>query len=82
MLALGTVAPDFKLSDTGGRTVSLADFKDQPALLVMFICNHCPYVKHIRAELAHWAATTCRAGRRSWPSVPTTWRIIRTTVRP
>ncbi|MEW6301866.1 MAG: thioredoxin family protein [Verrucomicrobiota bacterium] len=53
MLPLGTRAPDFQLPDvTTGRTVSLADFKDAPALLVMFICNHCPYVKHIRAELA------------------------------
>ncbi|HSW46434.1 MAG TPA: thioredoxin family protein [Phycisphaerae bacterium] len=52
MLPLGTKAPDFSLPDTGGRAVSLGDFKDAPALLVMFICNHCPYVKHVRAELA------------------------------
>ena len=52
MLPLGTTAPDFKLPDTGGKTVALADFKDKPALLVLFICNHCPYVKHIRSELA------------------------------
>jgi peroxiredoxin len=55
MLALGTVAPDFALPDTQGRTVSLSDFRNAPALLVMFICNHCPYVKHIRAELAKLA---------------------------
>ncbi len=55
MLPLGTTAPDFKLPDTNGKTVSLADFKDQPALLVLFICNHCPYVKHIRAGLAQLA---------------------------
>ena len=55
MLPLGTTAPDFTLPDTNGKTVSLADFKDKPALLVMFICNHCPYVKHIRAGLAQLA---------------------------
>lgn len=52
MLPLGTTAPDFQLPDTNGKMVSLVDFKDAPALLVLFICNHCPYVKHIRAELA------------------------------
>ncbi len=52
MLPLGTAAPDFRLPDTNGKTVSLADFKDKPALLVIFMCNHCPYVKHIRAGLA------------------------------
>jgi len=51
MLALGTAAPGFKLPDTNGKTVSLADFRGKP-VLVMFICNHCPFVKHIRAELA------------------------------
>ncbi len=55
MLPLGTVAPDFRLPDTNGKTVSLADFKNAPALLVMFICNHCPYVIHIRAGLAQLA---------------------------
>lgn len=55
MLPLGTTAPDFKLPDTNGKTVSLADFKDKPALLVLFICNHCPYVKHIRSGLAQLA---------------------------
>ena len=52
MLPLGTTAPDFRLPDTRGKFVSLADLNDAPALLVMFICNHCPYVKHIRAGLA------------------------------
>jgi peroxiredoxin len=55
MLPLGTAAPDFKLPDTNGKTVARADFKDQPALLVIFMCNHCPYVKHIRSGLAHLA---------------------------
>jgi peroxiredoxin len=52
MLPLGTVAPAFQLPDTDGKTVTLADFKGSPALLVAFICNHCPYVKHVRHELA------------------------------
>ena len=52
MLPLGTTAPDFKLPDTNDKTVSPADFKDKSALLVLFICNHCPYVKHIRTGLA------------------------------
>jgi len=55
MLALGTTAPDFKLPDTDGKVISLADFKDKSALLVLFICNHCPYVKHIRTGLAQLA---------------------------
>jgi peroxiredoxin len=55
MLELGTLAPDFSLPDTDGRTVSLDDFRDAKALLVMFICNHCPYVKHVQHELARVA---------------------------
>ena len=52
MLPLGTAAPDFRLPDTEGRTVALEDFKHAPGLLVAFICNHCPFVRHIRRELA------------------------------
>src|ERR1700723_2918980 len=52
MLPLGTAAPGFRLPDTDGKTVSLDEFKGAPALLVAFICNHCPYVKHVRHELA------------------------------
>jgi peroxiredoxin len=55
MLALGTTAPDFRLPDTTGRIVRRDDFKAAPALLVAFICNHCPYVKHIRSGLAAFA---------------------------
>lgn len=55
MLALGTSAPDFSLSDAAGHTVSLADFAGSKALLVAFICNHCPYVKHVAAGLAQLA---------------------------
>ena len=53
MLALGTKAPDFELPDVvTGRTVSIRDFDGERALLVMFICRHCPYVRHVRSELA------------------------------
>ncbi|MHC4456107.1 MAG: thioredoxin family protein [Planctomycetota bacterium] len=51
MLPLGTSAPDFNLPDTRGNIVSLADFKEAPALLVIFMCNHCPFVKHILSYL-------------------------------
>ncbi len=52
MLALGTAAPGFALpTTTGSETSSLADYEGSP-LLVMFLSNHCPFVKHIRAELA------------------------------
>lgn len=53
MLDLGTPAPDFSLEDVvSGRNVALASFKDAKALLVMFICRHCPFVKHVQHELA------------------------------
>ena len=53
MLPLGSIAPPFRLPDSvSGKTVSLDDFKASSALLVMFICNHCPFVKHVRDELA------------------------------
>lgn len=52
MLPLGTPAPEFSLPDTSGKRVSLEDFRTCKALLVMFISNHCPFVKHVRAELA------------------------------
>ena len=55
MLTLGTQAPDFSLPDTDGKTVSLDDFADAEALLVMFICNHCPFVVHVADELAKLA---------------------------
>jgi peroxiredoxin len=52
MLPLGTKAPDFSLVNVDGRTVSLADFDGAPALLVIFMCNHCPFVKHLAGALA------------------------------
>ena len=57
MLDLGTQAPDFSLLEPAtGNTVSLSDFSDTKGLLVVFMCNHCPYVKHIDAELAQGLA--------------------------
>jgi peroxiredoxin len=55
MLSLGTPAPDFTLPDTAGRLVSLAEFAAAPALAVVFLCNHCPYVKHLQTGLAQFA---------------------------
>lgn len=55
MLPLGTQAPDFELLSTDGNKVALADFRSARLLLVAFICNHCPFVKHIRTELAQLA---------------------------
>lgn len=55
MLSLGTHAPNFLLYDTDENMVALADFEDARALLVMFLCNHCPYVKHIQYALADFA---------------------------
>lgn len=53
MLALGTKAPDFSLPDVvSGKEVSLKDFSDKKTLLVMFICRHCPYVKHVEKEIS------------------------------
>ncbi|NJM19042.1 MAG: thioredoxin family protein [Richelia sp. RM2_1_2] len=53
MLALGTKAPDFQLPDVvSGETISLSTFADKKAILVMFICRHCPFVKHVQEELA------------------------------
>ena len=54
MLELGTSAPEFTLPDTTGASVSLSDYGDAPALVVAFICNHCPFVVHIREALAEF----------------------------
>ena len=54
MLALGTKAPDFQLPDVvSGQTISLETFAGKEAFVVMFICRHCPFVKHIQVELAN-----------------------------
>lgn len=52
MLPLGTTAPDFSLPNVDGRTVSLADAVGPKGTVVMFICNHCPFVKHVADQLA------------------------------
>lgn len=56
MLELGTPAPDFLLKNTKGDNVGLSDFSDKPALLVVFICNHCPYVIHIADAFSAFAS--------------------------
>ncbi|MEO1351621.1 MAG: thioredoxin family protein [Cyanobacteria bacterium J06635_15] len=54
MLPLGTPAPDFQLPDVvSGKIITLADFVGKQALLIMFICQHCPFVKHVQVELAN-----------------------------
>ncbi len=55
MLPLGTKAPAFSLPDVENKSVSLADFSGTPAYLVVFMCNHCPYVKHVAPQLAQLA---------------------------
>lgn len=52
MLKLGTEAPEFTLADAYGKKHSLGDARGSDAVLVMFICNHCPFVKHVRREIA------------------------------
>lgn len=55
MLPLGTKAPDFSLPNVDGSTVSLSEFGGKPALLVIFMCNHCPFVKHLAEGIAEFA---------------------------
>lgn len=55
MLPLGTTAPDFSLPNVDGSTVSRSDFEGRNGLLVIFMCNHCPFVIHLREELAKFA---------------------------
>lgn len=56
MPTVGSQAPDFSLLNVDGRTVSLSDFAGKKGLLVIFMCNHCPFVKHVAAELARLAS--------------------------
>ena len=55
MLPLGTTAPPFSLPNVDGKIVSIDDFKTSRGLVVIFMCNHCPFVKHLRAGLAQFA---------------------------
>jgi peroxiredoxin len=56
MISLGTPAPSFSLPSVDGISVRLEDFADAPLLLVAFLCNHCPYVRHIEAALGELTA--------------------------
>jgi peroxiredoxin len=62
MLKLGANAPAFELPDPSGRAFALAGFDGSPALLVAFICSHCPFVKHVRAGFAALAAEYQKRG--------------------
>jgi peroxiredoxin len=62
MLSLGTQSPNFSLPATDHTIVSLSDFSTYQALLVMFMCNHCPYVKHVADELKRLADHYMPAG--------------------
>ena len=63
MLPLGTPAPEFRLPEpASGRQVALADFASSPALVVAFVCNHCPYVIHLRTALAEFGRDCTRRG--------------------
>jgi len=62
MPELGMPAPDFRLPDTDGRIVTRDDFRDAPGLLVIFMCNHCPYVVHVKEALAEFAREYLRKG--------------------
>jgi peroxiredoxin len=62
MLPLGTMAPAFSLVNVDGRIVSLDDFAGAPALLVIFMCNHCPYVIHLADSLARFTAEYMEKG--------------------
>ena len=62
MMALGAPAPDFHLPDTDNKMVSREDFDSKKALLVVFMCNHCPFVKHLRSALAAFADRNMKSG--------------------
>lgn len=62
MVPLGTKAPSFSLPDTGGKLVSIDNFKSSPALLVVFLCNHCPFVKHVLPHFVQLAQDYQRRG--------------------
>jgi thiol-disulfide isomerase/thioredoxin len=71
MLPLGTQAPDFHLPDVvSGKSISLATFAEKKALLVMFICQHCPFVKHIKAELAQLGKDYIPSNWELWQLAP------------
>ncbi len=55
MLPIGTKAPDFILPDPTGKQIALSDFSEAPATFIIFMCNHCPYVKHLQKQLTEIA---------------------------
>ena len=80
MLPLGTPAPPFALRDVaGGQSYLLDSFADKTALLVMFICRHCPYVVHVEYEIAKLGRTTSTRGLASSVSAATIRRSIQKT---
>jgi thiol-disulfide isomerase/thioredoxin len=62
LLQLSAPAPPFNLPDPSGRMLSLADVRGTPGLLIVFLCNHCPYVKHLRDGLARFAREYAERG--------------------
>ena len=66
MFDIGTPAPDFALPDPAGELHALEDFSALPALLVAFICNHCPYVKHVLDGFVAFAREYAPKGLVSW----------------
>lgn len=62
MAELGTPAPHFNLPDADGTVISMSDFADKKALVVMFICNHCPFVKHIADRMAEFGRNAQEMG--------------------
>ena len=83
MLSLGTIAPDFALTDViSGKTIRRDDFRGQKGLLVLFICAHCPYVKHIEKSLGKLSADYDENRSASSPSARTTRPRTRPTAPP
>lgn len=77
MLPLGTEAPPFSLPGADGRTVSLSDWPQAKGYLVVFMCNHCPFVKHVRTELARlgrdcegWGIAMVAINSNDWDKYP------------
>lgn len=62
MVPLGTRAPDFMLPTIDGRTVRLSDHIGAPAVLIAYLCSHCPYVRHLEGHLGPLAAELMAAG--------------------
>jgi|GEM_PF-3094504 len=79
MLALGSTAPDFDLLGVDGKMHALASFSAKPVLVVIFSCNHCPYVKDYEDRMVAIQRDYASRVSSSWPSTPTTRSPIRKT---